>query len=128
MKITDLPLGEVPFLAIDRLMTSSNYDERYGKVPLFNPQFIPKTWIEDLKLGEPTALVYWYPQYIDYLYEIAMQGKNFKDFLIKHHARNEAWFLKIFPEVANKLERLASTSVKLNHLNETVIVNGRLKL
>jgi hypothetical protein len=118
MKITDLPLGEVPFLTIDRLVEKKKFD----------PDFVPGNWKEDLKTGRPTPLVYWYPQYIDFLYEIAMNGESHQQFLWDFNPYNWYWFPMLFKEVDGKLVKLANNSIRLNHLDETLITNGKVKL
>jgi hypothetical protein len=124
MKITDLPLGEIPYLAVSRLM-GGNFHEPYRT---FDINFLPNVWHEDIKAGLPTPLVYWYPQYIDFLYEIAMEGDDPMIFLNDFHKCNEELFREIFEEIHKKLVKLQSNSVRLNHLDELRISNGKVKI
>lgn len=131
MRITEFPLGEIPYLAIDRLTTlkMQNPNIGYPIIPVFDDQWVPgKDWKEDIKSGRPTPLVYWYPQYADFLYEIAISGGFFREFLAGFHPTNITWFDRLFKEQADKLDKLATKTLKLNHLNEATIKNGRLKL
>ncbi len=127
MRITEFPLGMIPYLAIDRLSTLKQMDRKHGMVPIFDDQWVPWEWKEDLKFGKPTALVYWYPEYVDFLYEIALSGADFRSFLVGFNYENLRWFDLLFTEQAAKLDKLASKTLKLNHLNEATIKNGRFQ-
>lgn len=127
MKITSFPLGEIPYRAIDRLSTIRG-TVITGRLPIFDESWYPQEWKEDIKSGKPTPLVYWYPYYKDLLFDISLEGENFRDFLRGFHVYNSYYFDLIFVEVSNTLDKLAKTSLKLNHLNEITIKNGRMKL
>lgn len=126
MKITDFPLGEVPYLAIDRLIETRIYDREKGYIHIFDSTWLPTKWLSDLMKGRPTPLVYWYPSYIDHLYSLALMGEQPLEFLNYLHKDNVIWFPRLFTEVHLKLNNLRK--IKLNHLNETQIQNGRVTL
>jgi hypothetical protein len=80
MKITEFRLGEIPFLAIDRLLDFKVFDPDIGmRIPLFDDGYLPaESWLSEAgKKGRSqpeiaTAIVYWYPSYIDVLYHMAL--------------------------------------------------------
>jgi hypothetical protein len=140
VKITEFPLGEIPFLAVDRLLDYKVTNLEGNRVPLFDDGFLPA----DRFLGEAdkkkrsdsevaTALVYWYPTYIDTLYRWAMMSSDtegtspgsWHDFLQPVEAY---WFRRIFKEAATTLDKIQSGETKLNHLDEVLIKNGKVKL
>lgn len=132
MKITEFPLGEIPYLAIDRLTTLKMQNPKptgHPIVPVFDDLWVPsQDWKSDLNSGKATPLVYWYPSYADFLYEIAMAGEDFRTFLTGFNHQNVLWFNRLFAEQADKLDKLAKKTLQLNHLNEATIKNGKLRL
>jgi hypothetical protein len=129
MKILEFPLGEIPYIAIDRLTTLKMSDPKMGWwVPLFDDHWTSSDMSQDLRSGRPTPLVYWYPSYADTLYDMSLEGQDFRKFLIGFHPENLRWFTVLFKEQVRKLDKLAAKNLKLNHLNEATIKNGVLKL
>ena len=92
--INDMPVGEIPYSAFSKALKDEIYFRR------FDPTF----YRNDLLHGHKSALLYWYPYYIDYL----------NDRLIKH----DDDVCIIIPQLCNKLDRLKTTTFKLNHLDE----------
>lgn len=128
MKVTDFPLGEIPYMAIERLTRLKVMDPDKGGVPIFDNTFIPSDMIKDLGTGKPTPLVYWYPDYIDMLYQVALNGGDYFEILKLYNFANALWFKTLFEEVDRKLLALSSKEIKKNHLEETSINNGRVRM
>lgn len=142
MKITEFRLGEIPFLAIDRLLDFKVYDPDTGRrVALFDDGYLPtEYWKEEAekKTRTPseiaTAVVYWYPTYIDHLYRMALpetwkdsgpRPSSWDNFL---QVQEAYWFRKLFKETAHRLDKIENGKLKLNHVEEILIKNGRVKL
>lgn len=133
MKISDMPLGQLPFAAVNRFLNlkESKFCEvtgRYKQIPICSDSFKPTNISDDLSTGEPTALVFWYPEYIDFLTDLAVNKEGFEDFLGGYNISNIAWFKDIFSEMYEHLVKLETTDVAFNDLNEAVITKGNLKL
>jgi hypothetical protein len=118
MTITMFPLGELPYDAYSKLLTSH---KSYLK------PFVPTMMSEDLKTGNANALVYWYPVYVLTLYNLALQGIPFEVYFNSFNARNYWVFIDIFADTAKKLDKLIEKKLNENVLGETGIIKGRLK-
>jgi len=107
-EIENLPIGEIPFSAIQRALK----DEKYLR------KFTPSHYRADLLSGHSSALLYWYPNYIDYLYEFAINDKDYMLFFkgFPPHIRDD--FVELFPEIIKKLKTLRKNVSKLNHFEE----------
>jgi hypothetical protein len=107
-EVDNLPIGEIPFSAIQRALK----DEKYLR------RFVPTHYRNDLLNGHTGALLYWYPNYIDYLYELTMAGQDWMLFFkpFPPHIRDE--FVELFPEIIKKLVKLRKNLNKLNHFEE----------
>lgn len=110
-ELENFPIGEIPFSAIQRALK----DEKYFR------KFQPSHYRNDLLSGHTAALLYWYPNYIDYLYELTMAGEDWMLFFkpFPHNIRDE--FVELFPEIIKKLVRLRKNLSKLNHFDEMKI-------
>lgn len=129
MKITDFPLGEIPYTAISLLTDDKEF--RYGDrmLRLFDPYFEPSTMSEDLRFGKPTPLVYWYPHYIDgVVHSVAEYCNDPEEVLNAYHPDTAMWFKYFFPDIWKVLNGAYNNSIKSNHLNEVQIIKGKLKL
>lgn len=107
-EVENLPIGEIPFSAIQRAIK----DEKYLR------RFIPTHYRNDLLNGHTAALLYWYPKYIDYLYELTMAGEDWMLFFKPFPQNIRDGFVELFPEIIKKLVRLRKNLSKLNHLEE----------
>jgi hypothetical protein len=118
MTITMFPLNELPYDAYSKLLSTHR---SYLK------PFIPTKMDEDIKTGEANALVYWYPVYIITLYNLALQGIPFEEYLNSFNARNYWVFIDLFAETTKKLDKLVEKKLNDNVLGETRILQGKLK-
>lgn len=118
MTITMFPLNELPYDAYSKLLSTHR---SYLK------PFIPTKMDEDIKTGEANALVYWYPVYIITLYNLALQGIPFEEYLNSFNARNYWVFIDLFADTTKKLDRLVEKKLNDNVLGETRIIQGKLK-
>ena len=132
MKITDFRLGEIPYLAIDRLTTLKVYDADRGfKTPLFNEDWRPCHYLQDsiaMAKTDPDicmTLVYFYPEYIDHLYERAMLDLKWRGYF---RPKFLYWFEILFEEQVKRLDRIALKKYKLNHLDEIAIEGGKAQI
>jgi hypothetical protein len=107
-EIDNLPIGEIPFSTIQRAIK----DEKYLR------KFSPTHYRNDLLIGHPSALLYWYPHYIDYLYEFAIADKDFMIFFKPFPAHIKDDFIELFPEVVKKLHKLRKNINRINHFEE----------
>ena len=141
MKITEFRLGEIPFLAIDRLLDYKVFDPDTGRrAPLFDDGYLPaESWLSEAgKKGRSqpeiaTAVVYWYPSYIDHLYHMAIDMGRRKDgpscMWDNYLQPMEAyWFRRLFKEASDRLDKIQAGNLKLNHVDEILIKNGKVKL
>lgn len=106
--IKDLPVGEVPYQAIHIALK----DEKYMR------RFTPTHYRENLMQGHLAAIMYWYPYYVDYLYEIAIDGRDFREFYIRFPREICLGFETLFPDMVKKLDKLSKKTMKLNSLGE----------
>ena len=118
MTITMFPLNELPYDAYSKLLSTHR---SYLK------PFIPTKMDEDIKTGEANALVYWYPVYIITLYNLALQGIPFEEYLNSFNARNYWVFIDLFADTTKKLDKLVEKKLNDNVLGETRIIQGKLK-
>ena len=118
MTVTMFPMGELPYDAYSKLLSTHR---SYLK------PFIPTKMDEDIRTGEANALVYWYPVYIITLYNLALQGIPFEDYLNSFNARNYWVFIDLFAETTKKLDKLVEKKLNDNVLGETRIIQGKLK-
>ena len=107
--ILELPIGELPYIAIER----ASKDEKYLRK--FKPTFARN----DMMQGHLASLLYWYPYYIDQLYEYALDGIDFRNYftgteMVEH-------FEYLFPSVCSRLDRLSKKKIKTNHFDEIAL-------
>jgi hypothetical protein len=69
--------------------------------------------------GHLASLLYWYPYYIDTLYEYALDGIDFRIYF-KGTEMLEP-FEYLFPQICSKLDKLKARGIKLNHLEEIAL-------
>lgn len=105
-EITELPIGEVPYIAIERALR----DEKYLRK--FSPTFARN----DMLQGHLSSLLYWYPYYIDQLYDLTLDGIDFRNYfkgteMLPH-------FEYLFPQLCFRLDRLRVKGLKTNHFQE----------
>lgn len=118
MTVDMFPLGEIPYDAYSKLLTTHR---SYLK------PFVPSRMEEDLKSGEANALVYWYPNYILSLYDLASEGIPFEHYFRPINIQNYWLFIDLFVDTAKKLDKLTNNKIKDNILGESRIINGKLK-
>lgn len=107
--ISEFPIGEIPYTAINKAFG----DEKYIR------KFVPTFPRNDMLQGHISALLYWYPFYIDELYNLAL---NKRDFRLYFKGTNlEKDFEYLFSELCQKLDRLSKKEIKKNHLDEIII-------
>lgn len=111
------PLMEVPFDAYCKLLD-------FYKDSLVH--YVPSTMEEDLKTGKINRMVYWYPRLIQVLYLFAHQGLDFRGYLDALNEQNPYLFEEIFTETTKKLDTLREKNIKINHLEEISVKNGKL--
>lgn len=104
--ILELPIGEVPYTAIDKALK----DEKYLR------KFQPTYARNDMVNGHLASLLYWYPYYIDELYDHALRGVDFRKYFVGTDMEEHFEFL--FPSVCKKLDRIVEKGIKVNHLDE----------
>ena len=104
--ILELPIGEVPYVGIAKALEEEKYLRK------FSPTF-PRN---DFLHGHLAALLYWYPHYINDLYEYALKGANFRDYFNGTEMADH--FVHLFPQVTIRLDRLRTKGLKTNHLDE----------
>ncbi len=103
------PLGQFPF---------DTYCKCFDEYREFCLPFVPSNWEEDLKRGELTRILYWYPVYIDRLFEIAERGFNYLEYLDSYHPKNSLAFISLFDSTNKKLDKLYKSKIKTNVLSE----------
>jgi len=108
-KVDELPIGHLPFNSIQRALK----DEVYMR------KFTPSNMMEDLSSGYYSALLYWYPNYLDLLYDHAAEGIDHRVFFRNMNGNILYAFEYLFSELNNKLDRLRSHANRFNHLEET---------
>lgn len=107
-EVENFPIGEIPFSTIQRAIK----DERFLR------KFSPTHYRNDLLSGHSSALLYWYPYYIDYLYEFAISDKDFMIFFKPFPSHIKDDFVELFPDIIKKLHRLRKNISKINHFEE----------
>lgn len=108
-KVDDFKVGEIPFSAIHLGLQKEKYFRK----------FRPSGWNKDLKSGIPAAVLYWYPSYIDCLFEFAVYKKDFRIFFLSFPPSVLEDFEYLFPDIVKKLESIPKEN-KTNHLGETI--------
>lgn len=94
---------------------------------IYLKEFTPTTLEEDLKSGEPNKLIYWSPEVIDRLYEIACEKGNYVKYLSDFNPRNYLIFKEIFKQTNKKLDILRYSKLNENVLGEIKIKQGKIK-
>lgn len=115
LTISDFPSG-IPATALLKL-------ERQG----FPEDWRPTNMQQDLRTGNKWCVVWWYPQYVDYLFQVAHRGENHLNYLWKINYGCKFFFPKFFPETEEKLKKIRM-QFKKNHLDEIVVKNGKVKV
>jgi hypothetical protein len=111
-------LDKLPYDAYCKLLTTHK---------LYLKPFTPSTMENDLKTGNANALVFWYPDYVLKLYDLADLGISYKDYFENLNAKNYWIFTDLFADTSKKLDRLINTQLNNNILDEKKIKNGKLK-
>lgn len=104
--IMELPIGEIPYISIDRAFK----DEKYLRK--FTPTYAKKDMLD----GYLSALLYWYPYYIDQLYELSLEGVDYRRYFDGTNFIED--FEYLFPQISNRLDKLRTKNIKTNHLGE----------
>ena len=107
-EINELPVGEIPFTAIQNAIKKQEYLLK----------FTPTNYREDFLVGHTGALLYWYPEYIDILYELSINDQEFMLFFKPFPTEIRDGFVYLFPEVKRRLNKIRKKFSKLNHLEE----------
>jgi hypothetical protein len=107
-KLEELPIGEVSYMTIQRALQ----DEKYMR------KFRPSFYRENLLQGHHSALIYWYPHYVNELYEIAVNRGEFRRFFDKFPPHIKTSFEILFIELCKRLDKIKLSGLKLNHLEE----------
>ena len=107
--ILDLPIGEIPYVSIHRALK----DEKYLRK--FQPTFARN----DMMQGHLASLLYWYPYYIDQLYEYAVEGMDFRIYFKGTEMLEHFEFL--FPQICSKLDKISRKGIKTNHFDEIAL-------
>lgn len=110
------PLMELPFDAYCKLLD-------FYRDSLVH--FIPSRMEEDLKTGKINAIVYWYPRLIQVLYNFSYEGLDFRGYLNVLNEQNPYLFEEIFADTVKKLDTLREKNIKINHLEEISVKNGK---
>ena len=110
-ELTDLPIGELPYSAIQRALK----DEKYLR------QFTPTFCRNDLIQGNFSALLYWYPHYVEQLYALAIDGHNYMFYFKPLPSEITEGFVYLFPELMKKLDKARELTLKSNDLDEIKI-------
>jgi hypothetical protein len=105
------PLNEVPFQTVVLVTTPSGL-RAYCK------KFRPATMEVDLAIGGGNRLLYWYPKFVDKLYELAAQGKDYNEWLNLGHINNPHLFSVMFPSTKRNLDKILEGKLKSNLLSE----------
>lgn len=106
--VSQLPVGEMPFSAVNKALK----DERYLR------KFKPTFYRENLLQGHLSALLYWYPSYIDLLFKMAIDG-DYGAFFKPFPFEIFEGFKYLFPEVCEMLDNILENKIRSNHLDET---------
>jgi hypothetical protein len=106
------PLDEIPYKAYLRIITKFKHVLQ---------KFNPTNMEDDLKLGSSSALIFWYPDLVNKLFELQSSGKDYKEYLDSLHPYNYYFFTSIFYEDSVKLDLIKDKKIKNNSLNETII-------
>lgn len=110
-EISDLPAGEIPYTAIVNALK----DEKYLR------RFKPTNYRNDLLLGHTGALLYWYTEYVDVLYDHAVNDEDFMVFFKHFPMEIREGFVFLFPEIMRKLNKVRKKLKKQNHLEEITL-------
>lgn len=106
-----LPVGEIPYSVIHKALKHEKY------MRLFEPTFCRN----DLMRGNLAALLYWYPHYIDQLYEFAVEGKDYMMYFRGLPNEIVEAFDYLFPEVKRRLDKVKEDRLNLSELEEIKI-------
>lgn len=104
--IDELPIGELPYNAIQKALRNEEYFRK----------FTPTYCRNDLMIGHKSALLYWYPYYVDTLYELSSKGMEYSIFFNGIGGDMLSHFTYLFPDTIIKLNKVLK--LKKNHLDE----------
>lgn len=110
-EVDSLPVGDIPYSAIHKALKNEKYFR------LFTPTYCRN----DLKAGHLSALLYWYPKYIDQLYDLAVSGEDFMLYFNGLPIEIIEAFDYLFPETKKRLDKAKEYAVKLTELEEIKI-------
>ena len=105
--IDELPVGELSFLTMRKALN----DEKYMR------KFKPTFCRNDLMIGHLSALLYWYPHYVNILYELASEGHDYMTYFKGLNKIIPEEFEFLMSDTVLKLNKLQRSSKK-NHLDE----------
>lgn len=104
--ISELDVGTIPYTTIERAL----------KYPIFLIKHIPTPhWTYDLKMKHYSSVLVRFPEYRDYLYEYALQGKSYKEFFSPYDIRITESFEYLFPHVIKQLDKLIKNRANLDN-------------
>jgi hypothetical protein len=110
-ELTQLPVGEIPYSTIQRALK----DEKYLR------KFEPTFCRNDLLRGNLSALLYWYPNYVEQLYALSVEGHSYMSYFNGLPSVVVEAFNYLFPELIKKLDKAKELAVKLTVLDEIKI-------
>ena len=117
--MTIYPLELLPFDTYHKVLTVYR--------AYMNPKFAPTTMEDDLRAGTASALIYWYPQYSIILYDCVLKGIDYQTYFEQFNTKNYWYFREIFNSTAKKLDNLLEKKLNNNILDETRIINSKLR-
>ena len=110
-ELTDLPIGDLPYATIQRALK----DEKYLR------KFTPTFCRNDLAQGHFSALLYWFPHYVEQLYALAIDGHNYMFYFKTLSPEIIEGFTYLFPELMKNLDKARDLTLKSNELDEIKI-------
>jgi hypothetical protein len=110
-EIEQLPIGDLPYMSIQRALKNEAY------LRIFPPTYCRN----DLAKGYLAALLYWYPSYLEQLYELAVEGRDYMVYFNRLPIGIIEGFKHLFPETIKRLDKAKRLAIDLNSLEEIKI-------
>lgn len=107
-ELEELPVGDLSFSTIEKAL----------KQEVYLRKFTPTNLKNDLMNGNLSALLYWYNFYIEELYDLAANKKDFMEYFNKFPEGVKEGFIYLFPQLIKRLRVIEAGKIKKSKLDE----------
>lgn len=103
--LDDLDVGVIPYEAVNKALRYEIFMRKYDS---------NTHWVDDFNNKILQSVLVRYPDYSQFLYDNAINGKSHKEFFKPYPAEILAAFEYLFPTLIKRLDKLVRNHAKLN--------------